>query len=109
VTGSSDSPAGAGPSAVERAVAGTTGASAEDDPQGTPPAERTANSALVGCLWLAGGALVLALFYFGFFAFAVADDWFGWGLLEPDLDDRTSEILYVVYWPLIHLYMWLGQ
>lgn len=67
---------------------------------------RAADRALVGCLSIAGVFIVAAFFYFGFFAFALADGWYEWGLLEPYIDERTAEFLSVVYWPLIQLMLY---
>jgi hypothetical protein len=80
----------------------------EGDPSAERATNRPADRALVGCLYLVGAVAVAAFFYFGFFVFAVLDDRNQWGLLEPYLDERTSEILYILYWPLIHFYLWLG-
>ncbi|HEV7282197.1 MAG TPA: hypothetical protein VGN57_18485 [Pirellulaceae bacterium] len=108
MTGSSEEPTGADPAAVERTVARISGAAVEENLKGTSPAERAASGPVVGCLWIAGAALVVAFFYFGFFAFALVDFWNDWRLIEPYVDERTSEILAVVYWPLIQLFEYLG-
>jgi hypothetical protein len=56
-----------------------------------------------GCV-VACGLALLPVLYVGSFAFLVADDWFGWGVYQT-FDDRTTEVLEVVYGPLIWLYI----
>lgn len=83
----------------------------EDDEvgvSGEPADSHVADRTTVGCLYATGALAIAALLYVGFFVFAVLDDRNGWGLLEPYLNERTSEILYFIYWPLIHLYVWLS-
>jgi hypothetical protein len=89
-------------------VAAMVAEEAEGDPSTERATSRPSDRALVGCLYLVGAVVIAAFFYVSFFVFAVLDDRNDWGLLEPYIDDQTSEILYVLYWPLIHLYLWLG-
>lgn len=48
--------------------------------------------------------MLIPTLYVGSFAYLVADEVHGWGLVRS-LDDRTLEVLTVIYWPLI----WLVQ
>lgn len=89
-------------------VAAMVAEEAEGDPSTERATSRPADRALVGCLYLVGIVAVAAFFYVGFFVFAFLDGRNEWGLLAPFLDDQTSEFLNVLYWPLIHLYLWLG-
>lgn len=64
---------------------------------------RTVDPALTGCFLVLAAFAIPAFVYFGFFAFALMNGWYGWGLLEPWVDERTGEFLEAIYWPLIVL------